>query len=263
MDFTLGTYRKLLAAFQGAGYKLIPFKEYAVSGLNGKTVILRHDVDLKPYNSLRTALIEHDLGIRGTYYFRIVRESFDPQLIREIAALGHEIGYHYEDLALVNGDIEKAVRSFEINLKKFNQLYPVQTVCMHGSPLSKFDNRLIWQNYSYNSFGIIAEPYFDIDFTKVLYLSDTGRRWDGEKVSVRDKEMNRSGSTVSSRYKIRSSQMIIDMLNKKQLPDHIMLNFHPQRWSDDFLEWSKELVWQGLKNEVKRVLVKRMEPIQQ
>jgi hypothetical protein len=40
-------------------------------------------------------------------------------------------------------------------------------------------------------FGIIAEPYFDVDFKEVLYLTDTGRRWDGDEVSVRDKVENR------------------------------------------------------------------------
>ncbi len=36
----------------------------------------------------------------------------------------------------------------------------------------------MWKRYSYRDFGIIAEPYFDVDFGEVLYLTDTGRRWD-------------------------------------------------------------------------------------
>src|SRR5690625_2901666 len=58
---------------------------------------------------------------------------------------------------------------------------------MHGSPLSRYDNRDLWKSYSYRDYGIIAEPYFDMDFSRVLYLTDTGRRWDGDKVSVRDR----------------------------------------------------------------------------
>jgi len=42
------------------------------------------------------ARMEHETGIRGRYYFRIVAESYEEQVIREIYALGHEIGYHYE-----------------------------------------------------------------------------------------------------------------------------------------------------------------------
>lgn len=63
-----------------------------------KVVILRHDVDLRAKNSLITAQIEHDLGIVGSYYFRIVKDSNNPNIIRKIAELGHEIGYHYETM---------------------------------------------------------------------------------------------------------------------------------------------------------------------
>ena len=49
------------------------------------------------------AQLEADMGNRGTYYFRIVPESFDPQIIENIAELGHEVGYHYEDVSLVIG----------------------------------------------------------------------------------------------------------------------------------------------------------------
>jgi hypothetical protein len=58
---------------------------------------------------------------------------------------------------------------------------------MHGSPRSKWDSRRIWDKYDYRKLGVIGEPYFDIDFNEVFYLTDTGRRWDGWKVSLRDK----------------------------------------------------------------------------
>ena len=56
-------------------------------------------------------------------------------------------------------------------------LSPVKTICMHGSPLSKWDNRDLWKRYNYRDFGIIAEPYFDLDFDEVFYITDTGRSW--------------------------------------------------------------------------------------
>src|SRR5690625_6415775 len=36
-------------------------------------------------------------------------------------------------------------------------------------------SRDLWKWYSYRDYGIIAEPYFDLDFSRVLYLTDTGR----------------------------------------------------------------------------------------
>ena len=127
------------------------------------------------------------LAIFTEVVFRIVPQSNEPNIIREIQTLGHEIGYHYEDLTLCKGNPDKAIKSFERNLNYFRQFGPVKTICMHGSPLSRFDNRKLWEKYNYRDFGITGEPYFDIDFAKVLYLTDTGRRWDGEKMSIRDK----------------------------------------------------------------------------
>ena len=113
---------------------------------------------------------------------------------------------------------------------------------MHGSPLSQWDNRLIWSKYNYRNYGIIGEPYFDIDFNEVLYLTDTGRRWNGLKVNIRDKA--RSKFT----YNFKTTDEIISALNNKKLPDKIMINTHPQRWNDNMFSWFNELVWQNIKN---------------
>ena len=149
MDFTLRIYRKLLTALQHSGYRFITFEQYCQSHLlpNNpiaslpKFIILRHDVDLKAKNSLRTAQIEHELGIQASYYFRVVPQSNQPDIIRAIAALGHEIGYHYEDMALAHGHAEQAFVHFKKQLAYFRQFYPVTTICMHGAPTSKYDGR--------------------------------------------------------------------------------------------------------------------------
>ena len=181
-DFTLVIYQNMLKALSRKDSAFITFRHLIENaGLPGSFTILRHDVDLLPQNSLQTAQIEHSLGIRGTYYFRIVPQSFNESIIRQIADLGHEIGYHYEDLTLAKGDMNKAIKSFEQNLAKLRKIVPVSTACMHGSPRSPWDSKDLWKHYDYRDFGIIGEPYFDIDFSEVLYLTDTGRRWDGDK----------------------------------------------------------------------------------
>ena len=80
-----------------------------------------------------------------------------------------------------------AIESFSENLEMLRKIVTVKTICMHGSPMSRWDSRLLWKYYDYRDFGIIGEPYFDIDFDQVLYLTDTGRCWNGESVSIRDK----------------------------------------------------------------------------
>ena len=59
MDFTIEKYRGLLEALKGH-----------------KAFALRHDVDLRPEYSLLVAQVEAAVGVRATYYFRTVPESY-------------------------------------------------------------------------------------------------------------------------------------------------------------------------------------------
>lgn len=262
-DFTTDTLQLLLSALQSAGYHFKSVAGY-LHKASSPAVILRHDIDAKPENALFCAQMESGMGITGTYYFRTVPGSFNDTVIREISRLGHETGYHYEDLAAVNGDYQKAITLFENNLAKLRRLAPVTTICMHGSPLSRYDNRKLWEKYSYRDYGIEAEAYLDTDFRMVHYLTDTGRRWDGEKYSVRDRVPAGTGTpsaasegfqgAVATEYRYGSTFDIIKAAETGALPPVIMMTLHPQRWNNSFLPWVSELAWQNTKNVVKRFL---------
>lgn len=257
MDFTLRIYRKLLTVLLHNEYHFITFEQYCqtpVDQLPERFIILRHDVDLKANNSLRTAQIEQELGIRASYYFRVVPQSNQPEIIRAIAALGHEIGYHYEDMAIAHGNTEKAMAHFQEQLAYFRQYYPVSTICMHGAPTSKWDGRELWKHYDYRQYGIIGEPYFDVDFSQVFYLTDTGRCWDGYKVSVRDKIPMYQDQWTANGWVYSRTQQIVKAAQYNQLPTRIMITTHPQRWTNNPVLWAKELVIQNLKNAIKRLL---------
>jgi len=190
-------------------------------------------------------------------------------VIKEIADLGHEVGYHYENMDVaaqgkgqrakggVSYDqiVDWAYEDFLGNLEKLRKLVEVKTICMHGSPRSKYDNKAIWEKYDYKKLGIIGEPYYDMDFNDFFYLTDTGRRWDGWKSSVRDKvpqqeEWSQKGLVF------HSTNDIINAVKHDKLPHKVMFTMHPQRWHSNFLPWVKELVLQNAKNQVKRFLVK-------
>ena len=245
MDFSLNKYRELLVSLCEAGYRFQTFDGF-LRDPAPKTIILRHDVDLRPKHALQFAQLQWAMGITGVYYFRSVPQSWNEPIIRAIAALGHEIGYHYENLATCKGNTDLAIQDFKKNLTALRCLAPVSTVCMHGSPLSRFDNRDVWQSYNYRDFGIAGEPYFDIDFTNVLYLTDTGRRWDGGAVSVRDKVKS------DFKYTFRQTDDIIRAAQAAELPSQIMFTFHPQRWSNSPFFWIREAVAQEMKNVIKR-----------
>ena len=268
-DFTLYQYRYLLESLLQQGYQFLTFEQYceqkssphrpiASSPDSPKYILLRHDVDLKAANSLATAQIEHELGIRATYYFRVVPQSNQPDIIRAIAALDHEIGYHYEDMALMQGDTGKAYAHFQQQLTYFRQFYPVRTICMHGAPTSQWDGKELWKHYDYRDLGIIGEPYFDIDFSQMFYLTDTGRCWDGYKVSVRDKIPVYQDQWNAQGLVYHATNDIIHAAEQGSLPPRIMITTHPQRWTDRPLAWLKELLVQNAKNIIKRLfLVKK------
>ena len=249
IDFTLQMYRLLLKTFIKADYNFKTIEDYLLNP-QSKSVMLRHDVDRNPQQALEMAKIENELNIKSSYYFRIVRVSYNEKIIKQIEELGHEIGYHYEDLSLAKGNYKKAISSFEKNLNLLRQLYPVKTICMHGSPLSKWDNRLIWKKYNYKNYGILGDSYLDIDFNVVLYLTDTGRRWDGAQVSLRDKVES------SLKYYFKSSFNIISASQNNALPDQILITTHPHRWNDSIMPWFLELVGQSIKNIIKSIIVK-------
>ena len=242
MDFTLAKYTELLNALKGYGFR---------------TLTLRHDVDLRPGNSLRTARLEAEKGLHGIYYFRAVPESWDETIIRQIAAMGHEIGYHYESLTTCNGDIDAAYEDFKTNLAALRKLVPVRSICMHGSPRSPYDSKDIWHKYDYHALGIECEPYLDTDFSQTFYLTDTGRRWDGYKVSVRDKIPQYQDEWTAAGLTFHSTDDLLKGLQDHRIPQNLMITVHPQRWNPFGPAWCKELILQNAKNIVKRILIKR------
>lgn len=249
LDFTITAYRQLIEALIAANYQFITYEHYCREVPEYKFVILRHDIDARPNHALQFAEIQHEYGIVGSYYFRMIANSWQLPIVEKIKSLGHEIGYHYENLTTKKGDVGEAYSDFVQNLEIMRNVASISTICMHGSPMSKHDSKDIWKKYDYKKLKIIGEPYFDTDFSKMLYLTDTGRKWNGDKVSVRDK--------VDSPYKfdLKSTEDVIK--NIPLFPNQIMFTFHPQRWSNSPLIWMQEIILQRTKNVVKQLFFVR------
>lgn len=247
-DFTLYKAAELYHSFIDSGYRPSTLYKHVLENNNSdqKIFIIRHDVDRFIDSALHMAGMEADMGISASYYFRTTKNVFKKRIIKKIAEMGHEIGYHYEVLSQSKGDMVKAISLFEQELEKLRAIAEVNTICMHGSPLSRWDSRKIWEMFDYREYGIIAEPYFDIDYEKVLYLTDTGRRWDGNKFNIRD-HVNSSQS-----LSFKETNDIICSLNKKILPNTVLLNMHPNRWVNSMFLWIYELLAQNAKNTIKR-----------
>lgn len=97
-DFTLSHYRELC----GLAVKNYPIADYRHIPWGDRFVLWRHDMDYSLNRGLALARIEHDLGLKGTYFlnphceFYNLAEASQYLIVREILSLGHDIGLHFD-----------------------------------------------------------------------------------------------------------------------------------------------------------------------
>jgi hypothetical protein len=250
-DFTAGKFSEILNSVI-SNYKTFTINEW-ITGKFDTGVVIRHDVDRRNKHSLRIAKLENECKIRATYYFRV--STFDSGIVREISALGHEIGYHYEDLSSNNGDIDIAIKSFEQNLENMrNQSgLNINTIAMHGRWISKYNNRELWSKYDFRNFGVVSDAFISIDYTKSYYITDTGRSWSSNSANLRDK--------VETEFvaDCRTSDDLIRFI-KSGKADRIFLVTHPERWDANYIPRMMHAAEDRLKN-VLKIFKKIIQPV--
>jgi hypothetical protein len=233
LDFTLEQYARLCRAIKGSKYQVLTMRELLeCSSQEGHLLIMRHDVDEDARNALDMARVEHDLGIRATYYFRVRKRVFVPAIIDEIALYGHEIGYHYETLDKTRGKTRRALSLFAAELAMLRERYEIKTACMHGNPLTKYDNKKIWENCELCHFDLIGEPYLSLDYNQFLYLSDSGRTWLGDKNKVKD----RVSSINMPPVQVKHTGDLIELITGGGF-EKICILTHPKRWSKNLFNY--------------------------
>ncbi len=229
LDFTIEKYEELLNVLED--FEIFTVLTYLEKRPKSNFVILRHDVDLSPIPAVRMAELENRRGIKSTYYFRSIKSVFKPEIIRKIHELDHEIGYHYETLSKAKGDYEEALKIFDSQLNKFRKICEVKTIAMHGSPLSKYDNRDLWKRYDFKTLDILGEAYLSIE--DVTYFSDTGRNW-SLRNNIRDFIQDKASSI--NRYNINTTDDLLALFKSKTC-DKLYLSIHPERWASSRPEW--------------------------
>ncbi|MHB1152957.1 MAG: hypothetical protein ACYCWE_04500 [Eubacteriales bacterium] len=225
IDFSLKMYTELCKTLQPC--KTVTVRHYLSDKSKPPCIIMRHDVDRSVKNALAMAQLEHNYGIKSTYYFRYPY-TFDLKVMKQIYNLGHEIGYHYEVLDKASGDCSKAIELFQKELGIFRKSFLVKTICMHGNPLTEWDGKDIWRVFDFKAFGILGEAYLSLSDINV-YLTDTGRNWNGghnfkDRLPAETKKLN-LGNTAD----------VIRFINSNK-SNKIYFNCHPERWGSGFLQ---------------------------
>ena len=247
LDFTLSKYREMCQAILTCGYSAWSIGRYIVArDTPDLVVLLRHDIDRLPGCALRMARLEHELGLQATYYVRVIPSVCRPKVLKEIAAMGHEIGYHYETLVKARGNGQQAVALFERELGWLRQICDIQTVSMHGSPFSPIDNRDLWRHCDLRQFNLVGETYLSLDYGQLAYLTDTGRSWARSRFNLRDK--------VPQERPIPHLETTEDLVSaiRSRCFAHICISAHPERWANSLGHWIISAVTDLAANQAKR-----------
>ncbi|MFH1700569.1 MAG: hypothetical protein ABIE07_08280 [Candidatus Zixiibacteriota bacterium] len=278
MLFSFNAYNKLIELILESSRTILGIEKFLINRKSEaanaeRLVAIRHDVDYSPARALKMARIEAKYQINTTYYIR--RRFFDNNLdiIKQIAQLGHEIGYHYEEVdthqKAPNKQVARdAVGFFIGSLLDLDKLgFNIKTICAHGNPLSGVDNRQVvhltrsddWLDdlaFTYDrdlivekiSNRLIGDASIDItgdDFD--VYIPDTGRF--NPRYNLKDHIDNCPTVGLSN---FNSLKEILE--NRKYR--RIYMNMHPDRWSDNKIVWLYDLALDTGKNFVKLLMGK-------
>jgi hypothetical protein len=275
LDFTYNKYADIISIISKSDYKVIRISDYIQSeSLPERFIIIRHDVDHDPYYQVKFAELEQKHNIYTTYYFRYTDTIFKEEVIDRISQMGHEIGYHYEVFTKTRGDVSEALRIFREEQAIFNEKWQSITVCPHGGSFventdgyslqniikliprllsgktifSKNINFNMWDHSKCEDYNIIGDAYHSIDFSDVLYLSDTGRSWDDNY-----KRLDKVYSEINTIFNVKSSDDIIRIIKNKEA-DKIYLLIHVEQWKDKFIDWVSWYAAQLIRRNAKKLV---------
>ena len=171
IDFTYRSYEALLRFIrEELGRPIVPLRDEPT---DAAFVILRHDIDYSIVKARRLAEIEHTVGARATVFVLLTSEYYNLLMtenlaaLRDIAAMGHEIGLHYDTGALDGHSPEMQAAEVARLARLLEEIagVPVTSVAQHNPSLTPV--RLTIAGY---------RDAYDRRFCKdIAYLSDSRR----------------------------------------------------------------------------------------
>ena len=197
------------------------------------------------------ARLEAAIGLRATYYVGYTKRIDRLEKIAQLKELNHEVGYHYGTLTLTGGNPQRAMQLFCRHLKALRTIVPVTTVSAHGSPLTPWDNRDLWQHCSLSDFGLAGEASMSMPSTNYYYFTDTGRTWDPFQFNIRD---FMDGRTPSRSITDTDDLIRFLLMPPAPLDCPLIINTHPLRWSMDHGEWMVSAASDWAINRIKRMV---------
>ena len=161
-------YRRLLIALN-QGYKFVFFGDCIEP--HGQ-ILLRHDIDFDCELAAEMARVEHELGIKSTYFFLVTSESYNigspknKNAIHAIKKMGHKIGVHYDPT--IYDDCHKGLK---VELNYFEDLFEIKTNIIS---LHRPHDYFLKKNEPINE---LEHTYLSKYFEDIKYFADSTGTW--------------------------------------------------------------------------------------
>lgn len=191
----------------------ITFKQ-ALKGSKG--VIMRHDVDADIDKSVAMARLEHQIGVKATYFILNTAKYWNHSMwekLEEIEAMGHEIAWHNNVITQwISGNKTKTVHELitEVLTEFMEHDFDVVGSASHGdrlcyqynyvnnqvfkqfekSGLNGKNNLLMYDQVDMHSYGLEYEAYL---VPRDVYVSESGGVWSSE---VNESDLEDPSKTV-------------------------------------------------------------------
>jgi hypothetical protein len=203
-QFCYEEYDKLLSILK-AGRKNLTFSDFRNPDIPPSFFILRHDIDRSLSAALKMAHIEAERSIRATYFLLLSSEHYNLlsqgscKVPHQLAALGHEVGLHYDVRAMSerdNADLNTWLH-YEIDILSALTGDAIRSIAMHNPSIYGQDP-FAGDNHFVNA--------YDPQFTKAIaYYSDSCGAW-------RDH--------------------VYEVFQRSSIPDKLQLLIHPFQWAE-------------------------------
>lgn len=177
-------------------YKIVPFCE--IPKENIPHLILRHDIDVSLILAMKMAEVEHNIGIKSTYFVMLSNNNYNlwegknVARIKQISALGHEIGLHY-DASQYSYYTDDSIRALKSELQALENLLGKKIKCISSHAPTKSTSFIRLKDC------ISADDRGLSD----IYVHDSRKLWT-----------------------VRSLDVLLN-----QHPQRVQLNLHPCHWT--------------------------------
>ena len=173
-QFSFAHLRSVFQLLKSRGYQSRLLSKALVAAPPRPAVILRHDLDQALENALVLALIEHEFGLKATFFVWLESPFYNPfepsqaEIIRQIIRLDHALGLHLEvDPARLAELPEKVRRQSEL-LESFFSVN-CQSVSFHRPAPKLFQQEFLISQR--------VNAYAPALLNSYKYVSDSRGKW--------------------------------------------------------------------------------------